>query len=98
MRASADRKRKHIIPSGIQASLNARRLKFLGNRLSLIFQKLAGGGPPPYQFAGLQKSKLVLIAQAESALKQPQAQSAGGGKNRLASGVPVFFSLRKKRG
>jgi hypothetical protein len=43
----------------MQTNLNARRLQFLQNRPSLIFQKPAGGGPPPDQLAFLQKSKLV---------------------------------------
>jgi hypothetical protein len=28
---------------------------------ALIFQKLAGGGPPPHHFAFLQKSKMVSL-------------------------------------
>ncbi|MDR2697019.1 MAG: hypothetical protein LBB40_00920, partial [Holophagales bacterium] len=39
-----------LIPSRVQLTLNAKAPKFLKNRETLIFQKLAGGDcSPPYQ-------------------------------------------------
>jgi hypothetical protein len=41
-----------FIPSRVQLTLNAKTPKFLKNRETLIFQKLAGGDcSPPYQLA-----------------------------------------------
>jgi hypothetical protein len=43
---------KELIPSRVQLTLNAKAPKFLKNRETLIFQKLAGGDcSPPYQLA-----------------------------------------------
>jgi hypothetical protein len=43
---------RRLIPSRVQLTLNAKAPKFLKNRETLIFQKLAGGDcSPPYQLA-----------------------------------------------